>query len=196
MKHIICILLAALLAFSFSGCQQNAEPTESLHFEHNFAHEETAMGFLIPEQLEEWEEYLKQQLENGGLSTNGNDKTTYRTVITPELQTTQYRNVYTENTTYDKIYYYYPKNEPYEAPYFDYKIGIVVTISHSSDTFDAVMEQLDLTPVDGRAFNPSNNTWYIDCAGKRVSVRFPDSIDAGNADTLDQYFKFTVMSIT
>ncbi len=100
-------------------------------------------------------------------------------------------------TVFETFYHYeyVPVNYSEEDRSFSYET-ILVTISRKKDTFDALMDQLDLTPENGAAYDAEDNTWYINKENTAVSIKFSDDRIVSSAEELSEYFVFEKRSIS
>ena len=127
----------------------------------------------------------EQLADNTMAGINSTDGETSITV--PILKSTDF--VLHHIAVNEYYYFYYFISVDYEKPYFDYDHGILITLSHGK-SFSSIMDQHDLTPVNGIAYDGSRNTWYLDKDGKCLDVAFPASLPVTTEEELYSYFDF------
>lgn len=117
-----------------------------------------------------------------------NDEDNGRCLLIPNITSNEFEFYFAEAYGHNFFYYYVPKN--YDKKFFDYTVGIIVSISKNNGTFSAVVEQYDLSVENGIAYDSNHNTWYIDFDSKLISICFPDSIVLQSGEELSNYFTF------
>lgn len=58
------------------------------------------------------------------------------------------------------------------------------------------MDQHGLVAVDGMVYDESNNEWYMDINGKKLSVLFPKSVPVTTEEELYNYFDFEEYTVS
>ncbi len=131
---------------------------------------------------------------NGSAEVNSAGQVT--SIVIPVLKSKQYELYFIEahSCGYTYFYYYVPVN--YDKQYFNYDVGIVVGWNDVDDSFAIVMDQLDLTPVHGIAYDSERNTWNLDMGGKCLDVRFPESTPVTTEEELYSYFEFEEYTVS
>lgn len=133
------------------------------------------------------DEWVQAQLNAGENQVNNSDADPI-SIVVPTLQSNEYRFMHMFVDEYNYQYFYVPLD--YSDRYFNSDVGIQVFVSRTEGSFEAVMEQLDLTPTNGVAYESSYNIWIIDSNGKRISIRLPETIQLADASEIDNYFTF------
>lgn len=111
------------------------------------------------------------------------------TLTIPILQSNDYSFSYVEVNDTQYMYFFTPiDSRPEDILTYADVFGIYV--SKVDNSFDIVMKQHDLTPVNGIAYSAERNAWYIDNNGRRIRIEFPDTIVLESADQLSEYFTF------
>ena len=91
---------------------------------------------------------------------------------------------------YNYLYYYRPSSSAEGEMYFDAQIGISVSISREENSFQAVIEQCNLSADAGMAFDSKNNSWIIDNEGKAIHISFPQSVSVDTVEKLNELITF------
>lgn len=202
MKNFFVLSAALILLLCFVSCNASKTPVEDGHVL------ETGMNDCTESELNEVPELpstgyadihdlLAAMLrENGKGNYDINSTQAKPTIMVPILKSSQY-TLYTielHSNGYNYFYYYVPAD--YSEPYFDNTVGITVCWSDRDGTFDAAMEQLDLRPQRGMAYQESKNTWFINVNGKRLYVAFPESLPVTTEEELYSYFEFEEYTVS
>lgn len=133
------------------------------------------------------QEWVQAQLNEAENQVNNNDANPI-SIVVPTLQSSEYRFMHMFVDEYNYQYYFVPLD--YSEGYFDSDVGIQVLVSRTEGSFEAVMEQFELTPTNGTAYEPSHNFWIIDNDGKNIAIYFPPNVILQDASELNDYFTF------
>lgn len=186
MKRIIIIVSCFILVFCAVGCEKDTVPETS-----STTGQVNAVQFASPT-YNDWQEFLSawtqgaQAIQSNMASVNGANNSLSLTI--PILKSSAYEFYQVEISDDQYEYYYVPVN--YEKSYFSTNEGIIITLEKDAHTFTAVMAQLNLTPVNGIAYDESRNTWFLNKDGKCLDVAFPESLPVTTEDELYSYFDF------
>lgn len=183
MRRVLIYLLILGMLITVASCTtknagQDDEPMPNIYYS-------------MDEFLEEW------HLEDGGTGDRTNilnNMDEPQSVTVPVLKNSNYIFYFAEKNEYTYMFFYVPEN--FSAPSFDYECGIVVYMSRESESFSAVMDQHGLVAVDGMAYDESNNEWYMDINGKKLSVLFPKSVPVTTEEELYNYFDFEEYTVS
>lgn len=107
----------------------------------------------------------------------------------PVLQTDEYCFHSVIVNEYNYMFHYIIADETADT-LRDSDTELTVYISREEDSFNAVMEQHGLTPIDGVAYNERNNGWYLNDKGKRIVISFPNNTVLESSDQISEYFTF------
>ena len=183
MKKLFVMFLAILTVLALVSCAN-----EKKNDNHRTT-EEDAPEYFGNDFEEFLDSYVQAQLEQqaGEVDLNATGRDTASLTV-PVLQSDDFVFRAVQVNEYNYLYYYDLIGT--EGSYFDYETGICVAVSKSEISFAAVMEQYNLTPVDGKAFNAKYNEWILNDGGKRISIDFPDDLIVETAEELNNYFTF------
>lgn len=133
------------------------------------------------------EEWVQPQLNSAENQVNNNAADPISIVI-PNLQSSEYRFMHMFVDEYNYQYYYVPLD--YSDAHFRSDVGMIVYVSRTEGSFEGVVNQFELTPIDGVAYEPSDNRWIIDNDGKEIAIFFPDNVILQDASEIADYFTF------
>ena len=206
MKRIIIFTLLFVLVFFTVSCEDASKPGTNKATEYTTTVEtktdpnteqEIAFEFPVP-MYDDWDEFLTtwsqavRDHSSGTASVNGVNAKISLTI--PVLKSSEFKFYQVLIREHSYAYYYVPVD--YEKGYFSYNLGIFVSIANGNGTFAAVMDQFELTPVNGIAYDESRNTWYIDKDGRCLDIAFPKSIPVTTEEELYSYFEFEEYTVS
>ena len=192
MKKILCFVFVVFLLCTV-GCEQ-ADPIENQTVEQTESiiegEPEEDVYYGIDAFLADWPQggQLADNTMAGINSTDGE-----ATITVPILKTTDF--VLHHIMVNEFAYFYYFISVDHEKADFDYDNGLVVSLSQGK-SFAAVMDQHDLTPVNGIAFDDSQNAWYMDKAERSLKILFPPSLTVTTEEELYSYFEFEEYTVS
>lgn len=191
MKKTFCFLIMILL-LCMAGCEQ-ADPIDSQTTAQTEAQTEHASPTpLWDATYDNMESFLADWPQGGQLANTTaagmNSTGSEATITVPVLKSTNFVLHHIAVNRY--AYFFYYVSADHTKPYFSSDDGITVTISRESQSFAAVVDQLNLTPVNGIAYVASYNVWYMDKNGSWISVRFPKAQPVTTENGLYSYFDF------
>ncbi len=198
MKKRLFILVVILL-LGMVSCEtapvaeeQSSITVETKTIETGVAGQEMGMTYEDMEAfLADWPQ-CGQSAGNSSAELNGTGNEDI--LFIPNLLSSDFKLLYIWVNDYNYFFYYMPVD--YSKRNFDYDQGIEVSFSKESVSFAAVMEQLDLTPVNGIAYDSSRNTWFIDKDGRCLDIAFPQSLPVTTEEELYSYFEFEEYTVS
>ena len=174
MNKIKLSLIIFIILLIFTGCKNSEQMDEELYYT-----SKDMDSFL--------EDFIQAQQKQNSSLLNEN-ASLENVIIIPILVSESFQFFGVEVNKYSYRYYYVPMN--YESDYFDNSLGIIVTMSREKDSFNIVMEQFDLLPENGVAYDELNNRLFLNMDNKAVMIIFPESLRIKNEDDLNEFFNF------
>lgn len=189
MKKLL-VLLSTLMMFTvLIGCNETTQngSTDSAASSTN-----DTDACLSPEySADDWDvfidEWVQPQLNSAENQVNNNGADPI-SIVVPKLQSSEYRFMHMFVDEYNYQYYYVPLD--YSDAHFRSDVGMIVYVSRTEGSFEGVVNQFELTPIDGVAYEPSDNRWIIDNDGKEIAIFFPDKVILQDASEIADYFTF------
>lgn len=172
MKRFVSFVLLCTFILSFGGCDRD-EASVGCRYEYEGSDLSAFCEWAVNQEQMKWADSLTEETEP---------------LILPVLHAEGFCFWRVEAWEDNYFYYYMPVGTPVGAKTDD--SALVVYVSKGENSFDAVMKQHELTPVDGAAYYQKHNEWFVDYDGRCLSVTFPDTIVLADADQIDAYFTF------
>ena len=190
MKKILIVNIMILFVITFLGCGNLLNKDAEEFMEEDLPE---YVGYDINLFLKELEQYkngaIEEIQEDKAIQMENNNFSEIKEIIIPNIKSDEYVFIYMEVNKYNFKYYYGLANTEKNTE-FDYDTGIEVSVSREENSFLTVLNQLDLTDLDGLAFDTDRNTWHINNEGRCVTVRFPKTEIADTEDLLYEFFEF------
>jgi hypothetical protein len=202
MKKLAIIAVCFVVLFCMFSCENanesDTQPTTTNESDTLPAtKQEVAVQFSSPTYTD-WEEFLDawaqgvQEINNGAVSVNGIGSE--QTLTVPVLKLSAFEFIHVEITDQHYEYYYLPVD--YDKDWFSTSHGIIVTVSREVGSFEGWVSQLDLTPIDGIAYDETRYEWIINVEGKGVSVDFPETFPITTKEELYNCFVFEEYTVS
>ena len=195
MKRILIVNIVILLVITFMGCGKLLTKDSEEFMEEDLPE---YVGYDLDLFIKELQQYKNGTTEkvqdDKAILMNNNNFSEIDEITIPNIKSDKYIFLHMEVNKYNFKYYYGPENTG-ENKKFDYDTGIEVSVSREDNSFLTVLNQLDLTDLDGLAFDTDRNTWHINNEGRCVTVRFPKTEIVDTVDLLYEFFEFKEYSI-
>ena len=195
MKRILIVNIVILLVITFMGCGKLLTKDSEEFMEGDLPE---YVGYDLDLFIKELQQYKNGTTEkvqdDKAILMNNNNFSEIDEITIPNIKSDKYIFLHMEVNKYNFKYYYGPENTG-ENKKFDYDTGIEVSVSREDNSFLTVLNQLDLTDLDGLAFDTDRNTWHINNEGRCVTVRFPKTEIVDTVDLLYEFFEFKEYSI-
>jgi hypothetical protein len=180
MKKLIIILLAISIIFSFISCSKG---------EKNDTEDLACKPPYTVYDINEFLQYISKSQETlitNSISQNG--ASNYYSIPIPKIINKDYQFVLAQDNR-DEWAFAFASND--YAPSEDVFKGIWIVISKNLDTFDVLVNQLDMTVADNYAFSEKHNTLLIEINNRRIQILSKDtSVVIDSPEKLSEYFVF------
>ena len=195
MKRILIVNIVIFLVITFMGCG-NLLTKDSEEFMEEDLPEYVGYDLdLFIKELQQYKNGTTEKVQDDkAILMNNNNFSEIDEITIPNIKSDKYIFLHMEVNKYNFKYYYGPENTG-ENKKFDYDTGIEVSVSREDNSYLTVLNQLDLTDLDGLAFDADRNTWHINNEGRCVTVRFPKTEIVETVDLLYEFFEFKEYSI-